>query len=323
MNKSIQQNYENLASFLGLRLDAEGGAIYGQRRTYDLIIYPEQVKYAYMLTVAVSAQRASEPLTKEECKQFQRENKSVAKLTQNGMSIKMKMKNCSNQSKLQANLKESIDALVNFLHMKGFQNCCQTCGRENPSACYVAGGYVNLCPDCFNKIQHDNTLSQSQKQGKRENVVAGIVGALIGSLLGAASIIIFSQLGYVAALSGVIMAVCTLKGYELLGGKLSKKAIVISVILMVVMTFIGDRMDWAILIMRELEIDFITAYQILPMLLEEQAIEMSNYVGSLAMEYLFVLLGAIPTIISTLRSNKIQGKVYRLGSMNSTSDVES
>lgn len=42
------------------------------------------------------------------------------------------------------------------------------------------------------------------------------MGALLGSLVGVVSIIIFSQLGYVAALSGVIMAVCTLKGYEML-----------------------------------------------------------------------------------------------------------
>ena len=60
--------------------------------------------------------------------------------------------------------------------------------------------------------------------------MGGVVGALIGSLLGAASIILLSQLGYVAAISGVIMAVCALKGYELLGGKLTKKGVIISAV---------------------------------------------------------------------------------------------
>ena len=47
------------------------------------------------------------------------------------------------------------------------------------------------------------------------------------------------------------MAVCTLKGYEIGSGKLSKRGIVISVILMLVMTYVGDRLDWAIMIARE------------------------------------------------------------------------
>ena len=54
------------------------------------------------------------------------------------------------------------------------------------------------------------------------------------------------QLGYVAAISGAIMAVCALKGYELLGGKLTKKGVIISVVIMIVMTYVGDRVDWAI-----------------------------------------------------------------------------
>lgn len=316
MNKSIQRNYEELARSLGLHFDTEGGAIYGQRGTYDLIIYPEQANAAYMLTVAVSAQRSTGPLTKEECKQFKHDNKPVSALSQSGLSIKMSLKNYSKQSTLQENLKAAVDALVNFLRVGGFQNCCQACGKENPSACYVSGSYVNLCSDCFTKLQHENTLEHSQKRSKKENVVGGIVGALLGSLLGVLSIIIFSQLGYVAALSGVIMAVCTLKGYELLGGKLSTKSIVISVALMILMTLIGDRLDWAILAMRELELDFITAYRAIPLLLDEGMIEMSVYVGNLVVQYLFVLLGAVPTIMSALKNNKVQDRIYRLGSVS-------
>ena len=50
-----------------------------------------------------------------------------------------------------------------------------------------------------------------------ENVPMGMIGALLGAVLGGASIILFSQLGYIASISGVILAFCTLKGYELLG----------------------------------------------------------------------------------------------------------
>ena len=50
-----------------------------------------------------------------------------------------------------------------------------------------------------------------------ENVFLGLIGARVGARLGGASIILLSQLGYIASISGVILAFCTLKGYQLLG----------------------------------------------------------------------------------------------------------
>ena len=55
-----------------------------------------------------------------------------------------------------------------------------------------------------------------------ENMVLGILGAIVGALIGGASIIGLSQLGYIASISGLILAFCTLKGYELLS-KLGRK----------------------------------------------------------------------------------------------------
>ena len=73
------------------------------------------------------------------------------------------------------------------------------------------------------KMRSDIAMNAQQTAQKKENIVGGIVGALLGSLLGMLSVLILSQLGYVAALSGVIMAVCVLEGYEMLGGKLTKR----------------------------------------------------------------------------------------------------
>ena len=313
MNNKIRKNYEELAQSLGLRMDEAGGALYGKRGAYDLLIYPNNENYPYMLTVTVSAQRSAGPLEKDACKQFKREHKPVSALVHNGTAISMSLKNYPKLHILQQNLNESINALVSFLQAEGFRNCCQTCGKDNPVPCFVSGGYMQLCPECFSKIQHDKSMDYTQKQNKGENVIGGIVGAFLGSIVGVISMLIFSQLGYVAALSGVIMAICTFKGYEMLGGKLSKKGIFISAILMILMTLLGDRLDWAILIARELEVDFFTAFQVFPELLGIGAIEMGNYIANLAMLYLFTLAGAIPTIVSTVRNRKLEGQVYRLG----------
>lgn len=44
-----------------------------------------------------------------------------------------------------------------------------------------------------------------EQQTKHEHFVAGVVGAVLGSFLGMACIILVSQLGYVAVISGVVM----------------------------------------------------------------------------------------------------------------------
>src|SRR5699024_12394696 len=105
---------------------------------------------------------------------------------------------------------------------------------------------------------------------KQESFIGGLVGGLIGSLLGVGSIILFGQLGYVSALSGIIMAVCSLKGYEFLGGKLTGKGIIGTSIVMVIMVYVGTRLDWSISIASVVaEVDFLTAFRVFPELLRK------------------------------------------------------
>ncbi len=65
---------------------------------------------------------------------------------------------------------------------------------------------------CLFQKQNEAMLASLHEQNqKKENWLAGIVGAFIGSLIGVGVIILLGQLGYVAALSGIAMAVCALK----------------------------------------------------------------------------------------------------------------
>lgn len=140
-----------------------------------------------------------------------------------------------------------------------------------------------------------------------ENVALGIVGALIGAAIGAACIILLSQLGYIASLSGVVLAFCTLKGYELLGKGISTKGIVICIVLMVITPFVADWIDWAIVVMQYYEgsaITFAEALLIVPLLMEDGSIAMSDYLTNLGMIYLFVALGAFYTVKSAFKKKK-------------------
>ena len=140
---------------------------------------------------------------------------------------------------------------------------------------------------------------------------------LLGSLLGMLSVLILSQLGYVAALSGVIMAVCVLKGYEMLGGKLTKKAVVISAVIMILMTYFADRVDWAIILFNqgggaEAGYSLFECYRLIPAALSAEIIDMGSYIGNLVLQYLFVALGAIPTVIGKMKEKKEEGIIARL-----------
>ena len=196
--------------------------------------------------------------------------------------------------------------------------CCDLCGQQVETvALKMSGEYYHMCPDCEMKMRSDTAMKAQQTAQKKENIIGGIVGALLGSLLGALSVLILSQLGYVAALSGVIMAVCVLKGYEMLGGKLTNKAVAISVIIMILMTYFADRVDWAFILLRdgggaEAGYNIFECYRLIPEALYREVIDRGSYIANLLILYLFVALGAVPTIRGKLKEKKEEGIITKL-----------
>lgn len=314
MSKATQ-NYEQLAMALGLRLDRERNMLYGLREGFELLIYAADERYPYWLTVSLSARSPMGVLSKEDCKMFAKNEKPVVSIVQEGNLIKMVLKNTPKQDKLRENVNNGIGALIAFLRSRGFAPCCQLCGQQMETASYdTKGGYMHLCPDCAGRMRQDTMITTQQKKEKSENPVGGIVGALLGSLIGVICIVIFGQLGRVAIISGIIMAVCTMKGYEMLGGKLTKKGIFISMVMMFIMTYIGDRIGWALIIVGELGGDVFSAFMMVPAFLQWGRIESANYWGNLVLLYIFTIGGAIPTSISIVKDHKKEGEFAQIGS---------
>lgn len=171
---------------------------------------------------------------------------------------------------------------------------CKNCGQ-------VVADNARVCDSCGTSIATVEKYEYASvpQEEKRENMVAGMIGAFLGSLLGGASIILLSQVGYVASISGLILAVCTIKGYQLLGGKFSTNGIVICSVIMLVMPYFADRVDWAIYLLRDIpeaQLTFFEAYRIIPELLSEGFIEMGVYVKNLLMIYGFTALGAFSSL---------------------------
>ena len=188
---------------------------------------------------------------------------------------------------------------------------CEKCGKPiapNSKFCEYCGATVA-------NVQIDQ--AGPADLGKPENFLAGTLGALIGAILGGASIVLLDQLGYVASLSGLIMALCALKGYELLGKKLSVKGIIVSIVLMVVTPYVAYHISNALHIMQYvaedgIELPFNIALQAIPLLIGDgfevgeyiYTLEKAVFIKGIAMLYLFVAIGAVGTIVNAFKKKK-------------------
>lgn len=138
---------------------------------------------------------------------------------------------------------------------------------------------------------------------KRENIVAGIAGALIGGILGGASIVLLGQLGLVASISGVVLAFCTLKGYELLGGKLSTQGIIACIVIMLIVPYVADRISWALVIMEEFQWAFGDSFMYVHDLVEEYGLQ-ADYWKDLLFVYAFTALGGFTLVKQAFKQKK-------------------
>lgn len=317
--KKKNQNYQELAMATGMHYDEANCVIHGQRDGFDFLMYPIDNGHPLVMELHTAAKSADgRTLDKDTIKQFCQNSKAVTNVTQKNLDFIAHIGVQHSQEKRKKVANVAISNLVNFLRNNGYAPCCDVCGQNVETAAVKTGGeYHHMCPDCETNLRGGFAMKAQQESQKKENIVGGIVGALLGSLLGVLSILILSQLGYVAALSGVIMAVCVLKGYEMLGGKLTKKGIAISVIIMILMTYFGDRVDWAIILLRDAGgadagFSIFECYRLVSYALAKEIIDLASYIANLMLLYAFVALGAVPVIRSKLKEKKEEGIITRI-----------
>lgn len=130
----------------------------------------------------------------------------------------------------------------------------------------------------------------------KERVFLGSLGALAGALIGTICIVVLGQFGYIASICGVVMGACAMGGYQLLGKKMSKKGIIITIVIMLVMVYLSNWISYAIAVADVAEVDFMTAFLATPSLVSEGLIDAGAYYKDIVMLYIFTAFGAVPTI---------------------------
>ena len=323
MDKKYLQSVIPFAASVNFKVDNASGTLFGSYKGFNVMLFPLFNLRSFQLSVAVKRQGVSPSLP--EMQQIAAMSKKfLGACAVNGYRVDFNVKpsGLSIKSTVNNNLLHALEAVAANLSRLGYENCCQVCGQtENVGTYFAYNCTARLCDSCHQTYIERNNAVKQEKSKKAENIVGGIIGAFLGSLIGAAAIILISQLGYIAAISGVIMGVCALKGYELLGGKLSKAGIIISSLIMIVMVFLSNQLDWAIILHNEYPAyGIFEAFKMMNYLLLNDGIDLSVYIPQLFLLYIFTFVGAAPTVSTAMRKQNMPDILYRMDEPEQTTD---
>ena len=149
-----------------------------------------------------------------------------------------------------------------------------------------------------------------------ENVLFGIVGAFLFSLVGGVLYYLLYQMGYLAALSGLVGVICAIKGYSFFAKKESTKGTVISVIVAALVLVAA----WYLCVASDLhaaykewyaqgEVDFIPSFfdcvRVVPDILKD----FPEYFKDLAISLILAAVGCGSYIARTIKDRKIQAEI--------------
>lgn len=169
---------------------------------------------------------------------------------------------------------------------------CPKCGELLPVN-------AKFCGSCGENLTPPESAAQEQKP---EKVLIGTLGALLGAILGGGVVILMSRLGYVASLSGLAIAYSVVYLYDIFAGRRPKKGLVICLFIMAITPYLADRIDWALVIMKESGVlTFGEAFALIPDLIGD-AIDTGDYVKNLLLIYAFAIVGALGALKDIFKS---------------------
>lgn len=192
-----------------------------------------------------------------------------------------------------------IDEILNFAQTNSFVSCCEICGESNVMAPLIVNGVItSCCVNCRLDMKNSIAMNQQTQREKKSNIIGGIVGSLIGALIGSIIWIIIYQLGYIAAVGGLAIAICSIKGYELFGGKLNLTGIIITSIITIMLVYLAQHVSLGIDIYnayKEFDITIFDAIRSVPEFLAEESI-MRPFLTDLIVGYILTLIGSVSYI---------------------------
>ncbi len=316
MNSNMRKILPQVAENLGLKSDGTTKVLFGNYQGYEVFMLPQEETAFFQMAFAVT--KDGELPTNDFAQAVVKNSEALHSYRLHGQQIVFLTKTKLSIPKAVAKIEQAANDIVTALQENNYISCCENCGAMDDLAHYIVGGIpMTLCPNCFQERSAASHAQVEVQKQIKEKIPSGLMGALIGSLIGVAAIVFFGQMGYVAALSGIILAFCTLKGYELLAGRLSNKGAILSSVVMLVMVYVGTRLDWSFSAADAYnELSVFSAFRLMPTLLKEGYMIASEFHKNLGVCYLFTVLGAFPTIVSIMAKSNRSRDSYKMAERN-------
>lgn len=297
----------------GLTVEEKAGLVYGLINGYFVLIqqYPTTNAKHTVYLWAKPGTTQPVPATADYLNQSRSRFQYLQSASYNGSKITAEFQGLGFQwgQKYVPCLDAFLKEVTGYCQSNGLLPCCEGCGTESGLNLYQVDGYGHmLCSSCYSNVAgqiQQNALKKKQ-QGSG-NVIGGIVGALLGSLIGVAAWVLIYQLGYISALGGLVMVICSMKGYELLGGRLNKLGIAITCIVSILMLLFAEYICLSIEIYKVYNdwsspITFTDAFYSVPFFLNEPEV-MGAVVKDLLIGFVLMAVGAFGTIKQTYKEN--------------------
>lgn len=162
---------------------------------------------------------------------------------------------------------------------------------------------------------YSNNIEQSIEQNElKENVLAGMVGAFLFSLVGGALWFVFYLFGFIAGISGLVGAICAIKGYSIFAKKESTKGIIISVVIALLVMVLAWYLclgydiymayqDWYSAGEIDYTLTFFESVQAAPIFLGDSEIGPA-YLGDLGLGLLFCVVAGGSYVVNKIRNTK-------------------
>lgn len=214
----------------------------------------------------------------------------------------------ANGKKERANMELVLERLIAFLRQNQYVDACPICGADTNVHWYDLNRQAHhICESCYEKLIDSMEANKQLQKQKRSNLFTGIIGALLGAVIGVVLWVIAAQMGYIVGVVGLVMAICTLKGYELFGGKINVLGIVICCTVLIVMIFLANVLDYTIFFYNNYTLEagmsfFDLFRELMGYFLKFNFTDIPEFYRNLGVGYLFTLIAAIPTMISQFRT---------------------
>ena len=278
----------------------------GYCRGFYVTITPQADGYR----VTVNASKADDPGNAALYAFLERargENKKIAAVGVTPYRFFVTVKAVLSQKKIPEQINGVMDPILRYLSAQSYTTGCGCCGATAVTlGCWqVNNEFLQMCEPCAAQMEQELKSNQKAVKGKKSNFIGGLVGALLGALLGSVVWIVINRLGYIAGIAGLVMVVCAMKGYSLLGGTLDRKGVIVSVLICAVMVFLANKIAWSWAVYHEVKqynVSFFDVFRGLERFLKEIEV-MGDYIKDLVIGYLLTAVASFMYIRGALRES--------------------